>query len=240
MGDAFVLCYHAVSPDWPADLSIPPDALERHLAMLSRRGYRGVTFGELVRGHADGRLVAVTFDDAYRSVYELARPILADAGFPGSVFVPTDFPDREAPMAWPGVDRWIGGPHERELLPMSWDQLGELAESGWEVGSHSRSHPRLTTLDDARLRSELADSRELCEQRLDRRCLTLTYPYGDWDARVASAARECGYRAAGTLSRSLAERQALTWPRVGIYHHDAGWRFRLKAAPLVRRLRAAR
>ena len=51
-------------------------------------------------------------------------------------------------MAWPGIDQWLGGPHEAELMPMSWDELRRLAEAGWEIGSHSRTHPMLTQLDD--------------------------------------------------------------------------------------------
>ena len=53
-------------------------------------------------------------------------PILDDVGFPATVFVPTDYPERPAePMSWDGIDGWLGGPYERELRPMSWEQLGD-------------------------------------------------------------------------------------------------------------------
>ena len=58
-------------------------------------------------------------------------------------------------MAWPGIDQWLGGAHEAELMPMSWDELGRLAEAGWEIGSHSRTHPQLTQLDDESVAHEL-------------------------------------------------------------------------------------
>ena len=43
MSDVLVLCYHAVSPSWPAPMSIAPDAFERQLRFLVRRGYRAAT-----------------------------------------------------------------------------------------------------------------------------------------------------------------------------------------------------
>ena len=82
MSDVLVLCYHAVSSDWEADLSVRPEALESQLALLSGRGYRGATFSRAVTEPPASRTVAVTFDDAYRSVIALARPILEEFGFP--------------------------------------------------------------------------------------------------------------------------------------------------------------
>jgi peptidoglycan/xylan/chitin deacetylase (PgdA/CDA1 family) len=236
VADVLVLCYHAVSERWPADLSVTPQRFEEQLALLVRRGYRGATFQQAVVSPPARRTLAVTFDDAYRSVLELAFPILARLGLPGSVFVPTDFAGR-APMAWPGIDRWLGGPHEQELAGMSWEDLGELATAGWEIGSHTRSHPHLTLLDDASLADELRVSRETCEERLGRPCRSLAYPYGDVDERVVEAARAAGYETGATLPRRLTAAGPLEWPRVGIYHGDDLRRFRAKVSPQVRLLR---
>jgi peptidoglycan/xylan/chitin deacetylase (PgdA/CDA1 family) len=150
VSDVVVLCYHAVSPRWPADLSVTPEAFERQLRVLLARGYRGATFVDAVASPAR-KTIVVTFDDAYLSVLELGKPILDRLGLPASVFVPTDYPGRDGPMTWPGIDQWLGGPHEAELRPMSWEQLGGLADAGWEIGSHTCSHPHLTQLDDAAL-----------------------------------------------------------------------------------------
>ena len=54
MSDVLVLCYHAVSPRWPADLSVTPEAFERQLQLLVGRGYRGATFHDAVTSPADG------------------------------------------------------------------------------------------------------------------------------------------------------------------------------------------
>jgi peptidoglycan/xylan/chitin deacetylase (PgdA/CDA1 family) len=233
-----VLCYHAVSEDWPAELSVTPASLERQLGLLVRRGYRGATFsGAIADPEADRQLV-VTFDDAYRSVIDRALPVLTKLGLPGTVFAVTEWVGAPGPMSWPGVDGWVGGPHEAELQPMSWDELGSLAESGWEIGSHTHTHPRLTALEGAGLADELERSRSECEERLARPCRSLAYPYGDVDDRVVDAARAAGYQAACTLPKGrLHAAEALRWPRVGVYHRDAPWRFRLKVSPLVRRIR---
>jgi len=234
-----VLCYHAVSEDWTADLSVTPAALERQLSTLVRRGYRGVTFGEAVAG-ADGRAVAVTFDDAPRSLHRIALPIMEELGLVGTVFAPTAHVGSEEPMGWPGVDRWLGGPHEEELLCMDRAQLADLLARGWEVGSHTHTHPHLTELGEAELEEELERSRALLEEWLGADCRSLAYPYGDASPAVAAAARSAGYVAAATLDASLRPVDPLLWPRVGVYHGDRDWRFRLKASPAVRRLGAGR
>jgi peptidoglycan/xylan/chitin deacetylase (PgdA/CDA1 family) len=240
-GDVLVLGYHAVSGTWPAPLSVTPEELRSQLSLLVRRGYRGMTFTEAARARPkrEERLLAVTFDDAYRSVERLALPILSDLGLVGTVFAPTSYIGSSDPMSWPGIDHWTETPYRDELLPLSWKGLERLAASGWEIGSHSHSHRRLTTLLDHELRSELSTSLEICRERLGS-CSSIAYPYGDADRRVISATREAGYEAGGTLPARLDGRDPLDWPRVGIYNRDDQRRFRLKVSPVVRRARASR
>ncbi len=235
--DLLVLCYHAVSSDWTAELAVTPGSLEAQLQVLLSRGYRASTFADAVAGGGGGRLLAVTFDDGYRSVLERARPILAGLGIPGSVFVVTDFVGSDNPMSWPGINGWIGGRHESELAPMSWDELRSLAAEGWEVGSHTRTHPQLPALDDETLDDELRSSRRLCSEKLGVECVSLAYPYGADDDRVAQAAGRAGYRVGASLPSRL-RGSPLRWPRIGIYHRDTPRRFRLKVSPAMRRLRA--
>jgi peptidoglycan/xylan/chitin deacetylase (PgdA/CDA1 family) len=236
MAAPLVLCYHAVSPDWPADLSVTPEDLRSQLEHLVRRGYRGVTFAQVATGNNASKAVAVTFDDGYRSIYDLAFPILEDLGLPGTVFVPAAHVGQSHPMSWPGIERWVGTPYEGELDCMSWDQLRELADHGWEVGSHTLSHPRLPELDDATLQRELTESREICADQMGKPCGTLAYPYGADDERVRVATRDAGYEAAAVLR--LGEPSRFSWPRVGIYNLDGAVRFRFKVSPAVRRVRS--
>jgi peptidoglycan/xylan/chitin deacetylase (PgdA/CDA1 family) len=238
MTDILVLCYHAVSAEWPADLSVTPERFEAQLDLLVRRGYTGATLEQAITEPPGPRTVAITFDDAYRSVLELALPIMRRHGLTGSIYVPTDWPERGAPMSWAGIDQWVGGPHEQELRCLTWDQLGELAQEGWEVGSHTCSHPHLTQLSDAELAAELRRSRAACEDGLGQPCKSIAYPYGDVDGRVVAAAGAAGYGYGATLPETRFNRpEPLDWPRIGIYHRDDSRRFRLKVSRLVRRVR---
>jgi peptidoglycan/xylan/chitin deacetylase (PgdA/CDA1 family) len=238
MNDLLVLCYHAVSHTWPAALSVTPEALDRQLAQLTRRGYRGARFTDVVLGRAGrGRIVAVTFDDSYRSVLEQAKPILDRHGFPGTLYVPTDWAGDPRPMTWAGIDHWVGTEHEPELHSLTWDELRGLAADGWEIGSHTCSHPHLPGLDDATLVHELEHSKAVIERELGQPCTSLAYPYGATDERVRRAAEAAGYVAAGTIPRILYPPRPLMWPRTPIFHVDSPQRFRLKASRTVRRLR---
>ena len=240
MSEVIVLCYHAVSPDWDADLSVTQEALDRQVGFLLGRGWRATTFTDAVLGSARSRVFAVTFDDAFASVLSLAAPILHRHGVPATVFAPTAFIDGEIDLEWPGVAHWKESAHAGELAAMTWPDLRRLADAGWEIGSHTCTHPHLTRLEDAALRDELVASRERCAEALSRPCRSIAYPYGDVDARVATAAAAAGYEAGAKLGADLIHEGPLRFPRVGIYHPDGWARFRLKVAGPVRRLRRSR
>jgi peptidoglycan/xylan/chitin deacetylase (PgdA/CDA1 family) len=237
MSEVLVLCYHAISPTWPAALSTRLPDFDRQLRYLRRAGYVGATFTRAVTDPPARRVVAVTFDDAYRSVLDLARPVLEAMGWPATVFAPTDFVGSERPMSWPGIEGWLGGPHEHELIPLGWDALRDLSARGWEVGSHTCSHPRLTQLDDAALEHELASSRARVEDELSAPCVAIAYPYGDVDDRVIATALGAGYASGAALPPRWHERRPFEEPRVGVWHGEPLWRFVAKTARPLRDLR---
>jgi peptidoglycan/xylan/chitin deacetylase (PgdA/CDA1 family) len=225
-----VLCYHAVSEEWPAQMAVTPARFEQQLRSLVDRGYEGATFTEAVLSPPHRRTLAVTFDDGFRSVLELAFPVLDRLGLPATLFVPTDLVGSDRPMSWAGLGGWLAGAHAAELLPLDWDELRRLASAGWEIGSHTRTHPRLTTLTDEELGEQLTVSRARLEQELGVPCRSLAYPFGEADERVVAAAREAGYEAAGGLPTSFRHASALTWPRTGVWRGDGGLTFRVKVA----------
>jgi peptidoglycan/xylan/chitin deacetylase (PgdA/CDA1 family) len=228
-----------VSDQWPSELAVSPALLDQQVTALKRRGYRATTFTRAVTDPPARRTLAITFDDAYRSTVEQGLPVLERHGVPATVFAPTDWVGRDEPMSWPGIEEWVDGPHRDELLCLGWDGLGELAERGWEVGSHTRSHPRLPQVAEGALADELAGSREMLAERMGRPCDSIAYPYGDYDERVAAAAGQAGYRAAGTLTRHPHVARPLTWPRVGVYPANRPLFFRLKTSAALRRLDVA-
>ncbi len=239
MRDVIVLCYHAVSPDWESALAITPDALDRQLDHLTHHGWHGVTFAEAVLGTASGRIMAITFDDGFASVKRYAAPILERRRVPGTVFAPTQFMGGGAQLSWPGIEQWASTESAAELAALDWSDLRQLTDLGWEIGSHTLTHPHLTQLDPEALRQELAQSREECSDHVGRPCRTIAYPYGDADARVIAQAESAGYAAGAALSSHLRLNGPLSYPRVGVYHDDSWSRFHLKVARSVRQLRAS-
>jgi peptidoglycan/xylan/chitin deacetylase (PgdA/CDA1 family) len=227
MADTLILGYHALSPDWPASLSIPPERFEQQAEHVLGAGYAPVTFTEAVTQRGAGRRVAFTFDDGFRSVVEYALPILQRHGAPATVFVPTSLLDNHR-LKWSGIDHWLTGPHEAELTPLSWADARMLVDLGWEVGSHTRTHPHLTELDPDPLREELAKSRRACEEQLGVQCHSIAYPYGSVNPAVIAATAAAGYRTAAGLPVRLHRRHELNWPRIGVFSGDHFWRFRAK------------
>ena len=73
LGTRLVLCYHGVSPTWPADPTVRPDRLGEQVELLQRRGWRGLTLSDALRAPQRQKVFVVTFDDAHLSVYDLAR-----------------------------------------------------------------------------------------------------------------------------------------------------------------------
>ena len=165
--------------------------------------------------------------------------MLAALGLPGTVFVVTDFADSDQPLSWDGIDHWVGGEHDPELRGMSWPELQRLEQAGWEIASHTLTHPHLTTLGDDALARELHQSRAACERALGHPVTSIAYPYGSVDERVKRATAAAGYKAGGSLPPLMGPRDALDWPRIGIHRQDSFSRFKIKASPSVRHMRTA-
>ena len=240
MTDTLILCYHAVSETWTAPLSVSASRFGDQLEFLKRRGYRGVTFKDALDRESRDKRVAITFDDGFHSVLDTALPIIDRIGWPATVFVVTEFGDGHRPLCWAGIDHWLGTEDRHELKALDWEELRTLRAMGWEIGSHTCTHPRLTQLAIEDAHRELWESRLLCEEQLGTPCVSVAYPYGDCSRAIAAAAREAGYHAGAALPSHLHRPRPLEWPRVGVYHGDRLARFALKASPVIRHLRSRR
>lgn len=228
-GEVVVLCYHGVSETWPASTSVRPADFEAQLASFVHNGYRGATLAEALVSPPTRKTLVVTFDDAHLSVWEHARKPMARLGVPGTVYAPTDYVGAERSMGWEGYDVWLDTEHEPELACMSWPQLRELADDGWEIGSHTCSHPRLSRIGDSEIATELVDSRRICEEQTGQACYSLAYPYSDYDERAVRAAAVAGYRFAVSVPRDAQPPFPFEWPRLGVYHGENARRVRMRA-----------
>jgi peptidoglycan/xylan/chitin deacetylase (PgdA/CDA1 family) len=251
MSDLLILCYHAVSATWPTEFAVSPQSLDSQLRFFLRRGYRPATLSAALNGSSDQKTLVVTFDDAFSSVFERALPVTSALGVPATMFVPTAYVAGEGAMAWASLEQWAGTEHEGELRCMSWDDLRVLVAAGWEIGSHTSTHPKLTSLSDAELDAELVSSKARCEEEIQRLCEALAYPFSDHDRRVMDRTRAAGYRAAvtldnhpaipvGSLIRPGQPREMFGLLREGVYRHDGWPRLLAKTSPLARRARASR
>ncbi|MFN0085101.1 MAG: polysaccharide deacetylase family protein [Blastocatellia bacterium] len=93
-----------------------------------------------------------------------------------------------------------------DLRSITWDQAREMDRNGVEIGSHTRTHPILTNINDEQLRRELHESRLRLEEVLGRRVEQFCYPNGDNDDRVQREVARAGYRIAVTTVSGLNKR----------------------------------
>jgi len=181
-----ILTYHSIDSSGSL-LSTPPDLLARQMQHLAAKRFRTLTVSEAAallqaEENSPEPRIALTFDDGCRSVLESALPILRRYGFRGTLFAVSGFCGSE--NAW---DRGNGSIPRFQLLNV--DEIRGLAAAGWEIGSHSATHARLTTLSDASLEQELQESRRFLQEACGTPVRCLAYPYGAHDARVRRLAR---------------------------------------------------
>jgi len=200
---------------------VMPRVLASALDHLSARGWKPVSLAEAVDrcrlGSASSENeFCVTFDDGYLSVYEHALPVLARRGVPGALFVVAG--------AIGGVNGWDRGAGDRKEKLLSAEQIRELCGHGFEIGSHTFTHPQLTAVSDERLRRELVDSKRRIEDITGREVTSFSYPYGDYDQRVREATVAAGYKCAlgtelGVINR---ETNLFEIPRVNVRWNAIG------------------
>ncbi|MEU4151901.1 polysaccharide deacetylase family protein [Streptomyces sp. NPDC026659] len=197
-----VLMYHAVAAAPNAatrTLSVAPEAFAEQMALIGDLGLTPLTTTALaerwrLRRPLPPRPVLITFDDGYEGVHRHALPVLAQHGFPATVFVSTG---------------WIRGRYDTGGAldtMLDWDQVRELAAAGVEIGGHSHSHPQLDQLDDGALKWELDRSTDIVTGELGVRPTSFAYPYGYSDRRVRRAVRSAGYAQALAVGNALARR----------------------------------
>jgi peptidoglycan/xylan/chitin deacetylase (PgdA/CDA1 family) len=180
--------YHSISPSRMPDphrVRVQPRRLEEHLRLILRLGLRGVSLGGLLDAREVGtasRLIGLTFDDGYADFAQYAAPLLARYGMTASVYV--------VPGLLGDENRWDDGPR---LRLMDANQVRAIAVAGHEVGSHSLTHMRLSGADPENLTAEVAESRRVLQEVLQRPVRGFCYPYGSFDRAALDAVRAAGY-----------------------------------------------
>jgi peptidoglycan/xylan/chitin deacetylase (PgdA/CDA1 family) len=187
-----ILMYHVISKA-PAGVPNAELWVDRHvfadeMRALRAAKYQAITLQQAYDGWRHGEPlpkhpVVVSFDDGYLSHYTHAKPVLRALGWPGVLNLQLNVLGQ-------------GG--------LTTKQIKSMIAAGWEVDSHTLTHPDLTTLDDASLKRELVDSRRELQKRFGVPADFLAYPAGKYDARVEAATKAAGYRAATTVDEGVA------------------------------------
>jgi len=191
-----ILAYHKIDQrparaKWRS-LYLSPRLFARQMAELAAAGFTTTSLSapRPARGNAAKKFI-ISFDDGYVSVLQHAGPVLARHGFAAIQFLVSD--------EIGGTNSWDAAEGEVSAPLLNAEQVKAWLAAGHEIGSHTRSHPRLTRLSPERQKEELRASRIQLEDRFGTPVRHLGYPYGDFDERVAAAALAAGYQTACTM-----------------------------------------
>jgi peptidoglycan/xylan/chitin deacetylase (PgdA/CDA1 family) len=229
-----VLAYHAVaaSPpkDDPHDLAMAVDTFRAQMDELARTR-TVVSLADAVAGRVpSGKpAVAITFDDGYRGVLELAAPVLQDHGFPATLFVPT---------AHLGERNKWDDLHDPVFRLLDAHELGVVERSGIAVESHGHGHiPYDTSAPDV-IAADIAASTEMLTEVLGRRPEFLAYPFGPSSPAARRAVQDAGYKAAFSIDAPHAG--LFAYGRVPVQPGDGMRLFRFKTSGRYQLLRQNR
>jgi peptidoglycan/xylan/chitin deacetylase (PgdA/CDA1 family) len=174
-------------------LFVPPAEFRAQVDWLARNGWHAVTLDRVLAYWREGvalppKPVVLTFDDGYPGDWRYALPILRAHRFPAV------------------LNLQIGN-----LVPK---RVRELMHAGWQIASHTFTHPDLTAVGAGQLHREVAGSRLWLERVLGVRVDVFCYPFGRYDAAVVRAVRAAGYAGAETENAGWAS------PRDGLLTLD--------------------
>src|SRR6058998_2262134 len=206
-----IFCYHRLVDKirYPGT-EITPAAFEAQMKELKDRGITVISMQDLLawkRGEKNipPRAAVVTFDDGWKSQYEVAWPIMKKYGYPFTMFIYTE--------GVRGGSLGGGG-------AITWEQLADMRDNGVDIEGHSATHQDLReghaiTLVGAGVKrtrtkltgpqyeqwvqNEVVGSKELLEQRLGIKVNCFAVPFGNYNEHVKELARNAGYEAMFTV-----------------------------------------
>jgi peptidoglycan/xylan/chitin deacetylase (PgdA/CDA1 family) len=190
LGPVPILVYHALGTPPPSEaypgLYVSRPEFREEMAWLAANGYQGVTLDQVERAWYHGgtlppKPIVVTFDNGYPEQVRFAPSVLSRYGWPGVLFEITR--DHLTP------------PYIRPIIAM-----------GWEVDSHSATHPDLTKVGRTQLASEVAGSRTYLQRTYRVPSNNFCYPSSIYDRSTIAAVRTAGYVGAVTEEPGFASR----------------------------------
>ena len=192
-----ILMYHLISvcarPNEKNQITVSVKRFREQMELVKNSGFKVVSLKDAITlleagGNAE-QCMALTFDDFYAETIDNAVPMLKEFGFPASFYVITDYIGSNKIYPWlePGQDY---------PCPGTGKMAQEIASLGFEIGSHTCSHPVMSRLAPERVADELVRSRKVLEDLCGKPVDLFSYPYGlpsvspEWVQRKVA---EAGY-----------------------------------------------
>jgi peptidoglycan/xylan/chitin deacetylase (PgdA/CDA1 family) len=122
------------------------------------------------------KAVILSFDDGWKDQFTYAFPLLVKNHYSATFFIFTNSIGRRSFV--------------------SWEDLRTMQSAGMSIGSHSVSHPYLTSLATSTLWTEISDSKRILEQYLGTAVNEFAYPFGRYNADIVAMVEKAGYHSA--------------------------------------------
>lgn len=185
-----ILMYHSIGgapQDHRLAIRVPVDNFRQQLGELLKQGYSAVTVSEFIENRLSftmGKVIAITFDDGYKDNLTEAAIALKAAGFKATFFITTSFIDGGSHK------KWANGALRQYL---SWEDISQILEMGFEVGSHMVDHINLSLLDEPKINFQLEESKKRIEKMTGFKPKVLSYPHGRFKEGIKRLAQDTGY-----------------------------------------------
>lgn len=189
-----ILVYHNFSNKRSDKTAVSQDDFEAQMKYLKKNGYHVVSIDQLLdfidyKEQLPEKSIVITFDDAWRSIFDVALPILIKYDFTATFFIYTDF---------------IGGGKA-----MTWKQIETLSKIGFDIQCQTKTHRNLAVPKKNEsfkeyfesIEMEIGYPKKLLKKKLNIDCNFLAYPYGETNNLVIALLKKHGYRAAFTFDR---------------------------------------
>ena len=215
-----ILMYHSIMDDHDKSVSI--NSFEIQMKLMKKMGYQTINFSGLNKNIKKKKFI-ITFDDGYENLIINAFPILKKLGFSATCFIVTSMLNK--------YNMWDENRDDyKKIKLMNIDQIYEWVSHGFEIGSHTKDHLDLTSLDINKKKEQIIDSKNFIKDNLGIKLASFAYPFGSFDDETIKIVKE-NYEYAVTTKSSKDNPNKfdnMKLPRISINKKTSIFKFLLK------------